>query len=431
MKRMRSGKIAHRSAADADIRTAYRAMTDSLEVADGLDKRVLARVEEHRDRERPDDTSAARLRAHRPVSRRACLAGFAAAAATVGGLLVPRFLVPQSSKTSTTARHAFALDAVTRGDSGQEGEALLSPDTLGMVPVGISNGLLVLFHFNLCVAGEGITRVTYCIHAAYDDTGSLPASEEHIPAVEFQEFRTWVDEEAGVARYAMFHDEEDASVGIPTSHLEFDGETALREGGATSPRGNPYLVVVHIPEEKFFSSDPLLELYGAYRSACSTAGREETDPWERHALRARVAAAQGAYQEALGELYADDERFFAWMRQCYRTCLGLAGDMLAGATVEAEVEFDDGATVTKDYLIRPVEDFGEKIGERFDAVVEARGVERTDEGFLVDASGRRIDMQLDGAPFWSIADGLPLSPAEDKRLREPLYRIVDVTLAEG
>ena len=418
MKRMRSGKIAHRSAADADIRTAYRAMTDSLEVTDGLDKRVLARVEEHRDRERSDDTSAARLRAHRPVSRRACLAGFAAAAATVGGLLVPRFLVPQSSKTSTTARHAFALDAVTRGDSG-------------MVPVGISNGLLVLFHFNLCVAGEGISRVTYCIHAAYDDTGSLPASEEHIPAVEFQEFRTWVDEEAGVARYAMFHDEEDASVGIPTSHLEFDEETALREGGATSPRGNPYLVVIHIPEEKFFSSDPLLELYGAYRSACSTAGREETDPWERHALRARVAAAQGAYQEALGELYADDERFFAWMRQCYRTCLGLAGDMLAGATVEAEVEFDDGATVTKDYLIRPVEDFGEKIGERFDAVVEARGVERTDEGFLVDASGRRIDMQLDGAPFWSIADGLPLSPAEDKRLREPLYRIVDVTLAEG
>ena len=165
MKRMRSGKIAHRSAADADIRTAYRAMTDSLEVTDGLDKRVLARVEEHRDRERSDDTSAARLRAHRPVSRRACLAGFAAAAATVGGLLVPRFLVPQSSKTSTTARHAFALDAVTRGDSGQEGEALLSPDTLGMVPVGIGNGLLVLFHFDLrrC-AGEGISRVTYCIH---------------------------------------------------------------------------------------------------------------------------------------------------------------------------------------------------------------------------------------------------------------------------
>ena len=131
---------------------------------------------------------------------------------------------------------------------------------------------------------------------------------------------------------------------------------------------------------------------------------------------------------------ADDERFFAWMRQCYRTCLGLAGDMLAGATVEAEVaEFDDGATVTKDYLIRPVEDFGEKIGERFDAVVEARGVERTDEGFLVDASGRRIDMQLDGAPF--CVDGSPTAcpspPPKTSAFREPLYRIVDVTLAEG
>lgn len=397
---------------DDEIRELYKGMLSSIEMTEGLEDRIVDNRIVYRDRAK-DCHSPVPLRF---VSRRTFFAIAAMTSLAVGAFFLGRW-------TNAGARYAIAL-GVAQGTPGDDGSYLMSPDALGMVPVGISNGMLVLFRLNLCVTGNHITSLIYRIR--------IPSTEmterDQISEVEFQEMRSVVDENGDTIRYEAIYDVDDASIGVPTTSFELDANLVPAAGTVESARGNPYLLVVHIPMEEFLSSDPLLELYAEYLSAQSYLEDSQDDPWNKHVAREKLAEAQNRYQQSLGDLYAEKDAFFSWMSSCYCACLELAGHVLSRSWIEVEAIFDDGSRTIRDYLIRPVENFSTAIKHRFEALIETRNIIQSNDGFLYDASGNRIEPYLDGAPFWSFVDGEPLYPSDDERLAVPLYRILDVTI---
>ena len=346
----------------------------------------------------------------------------------------------------------------------------LAPTSSGLVPVELSATTSVLM-LNLATTGAGLEYLNYVIQQAPDAEGPYPLGgslDEITSAIYFQPWYPYVemaDEQAAstsrdassqkVTRYTpnqaqaqpnsipdwvtpeqresyvSYSPASTSFAATPYAHASGNDGTMLRQGmDSDDPSAAHQMIIVRIPKDEFWQSDPILSLFRAWIDATpygysfGEAGLEALTRASRELADYATMETPGFAElsDALCELAADGQALYDWIRSCYQTHMRLMGETLAQAEITAGANFRDGTYQRRAYRIEPVEGLDEVVGERFDAMLELTG--RQTEP---DTASEAHVFDLSGFPFWDFVSGEPPQDIDDPRLSAPLFTITDVT----
>ena len=297
----------------------------------------------------------------------------------------------------------------------------LAPTSSGLVPVELSATTSVLM-LNLATTGAGLEHLTYVIRQAPDAEGPYPLGgnlDEITSAVYFQPWYPYVemaDEQAAstsrdassqkVTRYTpnqaqaqpnsipdwvtpeqresyvSYSPASTSFAAAPDAHASGNDGTWLERGkDLDDPSAAHQMIIVRIPKDEFWQSDPILSLFRAWVDATpygysfGEAGLEALTRASRELADYATMETPGFAElsDALCELTADGQALYDWIRSCYQTHMRLMGKTLAQAEITAGANFRDGTYQRRAYRIEPVEGLDEVVGERFDAMLELTG----------------------------------------------------------
>lgn len=294
---------------------------------------------------------------------------------------MPRFL-----KTTSEVGDGVVGLRVAYASEGQEYVPM--PSTAqGMTPISLSQGLVALFRLNLSVEGAGYDSVAYEIV----DSCVIDYSYAVKPFSRM-----------GVAFRRVAKGSSLTPAGAVLSAFEWLPASDATDGEA----GVPYVLEVGVSPDDFWTDDDILEAYRVYAETQRAwlFGTAEPSGVVLLVTSDDVELAKADVAFALAGKMTSYAALSTWMRGLYVRYLRLCAQTLENCRLQVRVSAGGGETV-RSYAIAASPDFNDVAGRVFDALLARNGFRFEDGVGIFDSEGQRVELGVDGLPFWSFVEG--------------------------